>query len=687
MTQPDIIQTILKDSNYDLALFSTDEIESLRKEVFTKTTRGKETPYVKCIVREKDIQLKPEEIVRQLYAARLVNDYGYPKKRLAFEYSVNFGREKKSADIVIFDKDRSDTAYIVVELKKPKLKDGKNQLRSYCNATGAPIGVWTNGEQISHYHRKDPNYFEDITDIPKANQSLKDILSERFTLKDLISKDKIANERKSLKDIILEMEDEVLANAGVDVFEEVFKLIFTKLYDEFQSKKDKANIEFYLDQNLDDDERGDYDKLKATLEGLNDKKFRVMEFRNTGQTDTELKNKIQTLFNEAKSQWSGVFPEGSEFELSDSHLSVCVSSLQDVKLFNSNLLVVDEAFEYLVNKSAKGEKGQYFTPRHVIDMCVQMLNPKRGEYMIDTASGSCGFPVHTIFKLTGHLFTNAEIPDEDKQHVLKVFGIDFDEKTVRVARTLNLIAGDGETNVLHLNTLDFDRWDDKTKKDPKWINTYGKGFERLEKLRAEKDEDKQFDFDILMANPPFAGDIKESRILHQYELGFKANGKAQTKVGRDILFIERNLDFIKPGGRMAIVLPQGRFNNTSDKHIREFIAQHGRILAVVGLHGNTFKPHTGTKTSVLFVQKWHDKLCPKVEDYPIFFAVSEKGGKDNSGDYIYVKNGNGQYKLDKNGHLIVDHDLHNHDGELPDGIAEAFIEWAKSEKLSFWAEG
>jgi len=332
----------------------------------------------------------------------------------------------------------------------------------------------------------------------------------------------------------------------------------------------KANIEFYLDQHLNDDERADYEQLKETLKGLNDKKFRVMEFRNTGQTDTELKNKIQTLFNEAKQQWSGVFPEGSEFELSDSHLSVCVSSLQDVKLFNSNLLVVDEAFEYLVNKSAKGEKGQYFTPRHVIDMCVQMLNPKRGEYMIDTASGSCGFPVHTIFKLTGHLFTNAEIPEEDKKHVLKVFGIDFDEKTVRVARTLNLIAGDGETNVLHLNTLDFDRWKDKTEKDTKWINTYGKGFERLKKLRAEKDQNKQFNFDILMANPPFAGDIKEGRILHQYELGFKADGKkAQTKVGRDILFIERNLDFIKPGGRMAIVLPQGRFNNTSDKHIRE----------------------------------------------------------------------------------------------------------------------
>jgi type I restriction enzyme M protein len=574
---------------------------------------------------------------------------------------------------------------VIVELKKPKLKDGKNQLRSYCNATGAPIGVWTNGEQISHYHRKDPNYFEDITDIPKYSQTLKDILSERFTLKDLIIKDKIANERKSLKDIILEMEDEVLANAGVDVFEEVFKLIFTKLYDELCSKKDKANIEFYLDQNLSNEDRSDYENLKTCLEGLNDSKFRVMEFRNTGQTDSELKKHIQALFDQAKGQWSGVFPEGSSFELSDSHLSVCVSSLQDVKLFNSNLLVIDEAFEYLVNKSAKGEKGQYFTPRHVIDMCVQMLNPKRSEYMIDTASGSCGFPVHTIFKLTGHLFTNEEIPEEEKQHVLRVFGIDFDEKTVRVARTLNLIAGDGETNVLHLNSLDFNRWSDKTEKDKKWIKTYGKGFERLEKLALDKDY-KQFRFDLLMANPPFAGDIKESRILHQYELGFKGNGKAQSKVGRDILFIERNLDFLKPGGRMAIVLPQGRFNNMSDNYIREFIAQHGRILAVVGLHVNTFKPHTGTKTSVLFVQKWDNELCPKVDDYPIFFAVSEKGGKDNSGDYIYVKNGNGQYRLDKNGHLIVDHDLHNHGGELPDGIAEAFIKWANREKLSFWRE-
>ncbi len=704
MTQPDIIETILKDSNHHLSLFREEEIAALRNRIYTKTTKGKNSAFVKCIVRDKDIQLKPEEIVRQLYAARLLQQYGYPKNRLAIEHPVNFGRDTKRADIAVLDRDRPDTAYAIVELKKPKLSDGKAQLRSYCNATGAPIGVWTNGEQISHYNRKDPNYFEDITDIPRANQSLADILNERFTLRDLIIKDKLANERKSLKDIILEMEDEVLANAGVDVFEEVFKLIFTKLYDEFRSQPDKNIINHFVRQVTDTAVHEnkaeyttapshlgeqDYDALKSAVAGVSDADFRVMEFRNTGQTNTELKNKIQSLFQRAILQWPGVFPDSSTFELSDSHLAVCVSSLQDVKLFNSNLLVVDEAFEYLVNKSAKGEKGQYFTPRHVIDMCVQMLNPKRGEYMIDTASGSCGFPVHTIFKLTGRLFTNDEIPENDKQDVLRVFGVDFDEKTVRVARTLNLIAGDGETNVLHLNTLDYERWSDWTEKDRRWISTYNDGFARLENLRARPGQNKLFTFDILMANPPFAGDIKEGRILHQYHLGFKGN-KALTKVGRDILFIERNLDFLKPGGRMAIVLPQGRFNNTSDKYIRDFIAERARILAVVSLHPNTFKPHTGTKTSVLFLQKWNadpaqGPLCPQMDDYPIFMAVSDKGGKNNSGDYVYLKNSNGQYKLDKNGHMAVDHDLHSQEGELPDGIAEAFVAWAKGERLSFWS--
>ncbi len=203
MTKP--LLKILRDSNYSLQLFDQKLVTEFEKTIFLKD--GK--PYVVCNIRDKDIMLKPEEVVRQLYLLRLINEYGYPKKRISLEHPIHFGREIKSADMVVFDKDRPTVEYIIVEIKKPKLQDGKNQLRSYTNATGAPIAVWTNGGQISHYNRKDPNYFEDITDIPKADQTLEDILKERFTLKDLIIKDKIPNEGKSLKIIIQEMEDEV----------------------------------------------------------------------------------------------------------------------------------------------------------------------------------------------------------------------------------------------------------------------------------------------------------------------------------------------------------------------------------------------------------------------------------------------------------------------------------------------
>lgn len=673
---------ILRDSNYKLSQFQLEEIDWLEASIFLKKTKKGDTPYIKCLVRNKDIQLKPEEAIRQLYLKVLHDRYGYSSDRAIVEYPVKFGRETKKADIAIMDKDRPTVPYIIIELKKPKEKDGKEQLKSYCNATGAPIAVWTNGDAISRWHRKDPNYFELITNIPTATQTLEDILQIKFTLEDLIANDRLVEERKSLRSLIEDMEDEVLANAGVDVFEEVFKLIFTKLYDEWVSGQG------------------------------NNRSKRILEFRNTGQTEAELKDKIQDLFDRSKDKWGGVFGEDSKITLTPSHLAICVRSLENVKLFNSNLDVIDEAFEYLVNQSSKEKKGQYFTPRYAIDLCVKMLNPQEDEFMIDTAAGSSGFPVHTIFYVwqqiledegmnASHLFTVENKPYRCTEYVEKrVFAIDFDEKSVRVARTLNLIAGDGQTNVLHLNTLDFDLWDEITE-DKDWIDTYHEGFKKLKKLQTNKRSYKEFQFDILMANPPFAGDIKESRLIHRYDLGKKSNGKWQNKIGRDILFIERNLDFLKPGGRMAIVLPQGRFNNSSDKYIRDYIAKRCRILAVVGLHGNTFKPHTGTKTSVLFVQKWNDDpkvgdLCPRQDDYNIFFATMQKSGKDNSGEKIYrriiPKDEEGlserekerELLLDSHEHLVVDHDLFNHEGQTEDGIAEAFIEFAKKEKLSFF---
>ena len=211
----------------------------------------------------------------------------------------------------------------------------------------------------------------------------------------------------------------------------------------------------------------------ALLIGKRNVRFREQEMER-GQGEA-LIPMIQELFESAKEEWPGVFENDSKIKLTASHLAICVSSLQDVKLFNSNLDVVDEAFEYLMSKSQKGEKGQYFTPRYIIDMCVKMLNPKKNETMIDTAAGSCGFPVHTMFHVwysickdkgvpISHLFTTERKPPECIKYVEKnVFAIDFDEKAVRVARTLNLIAGDGKTNVLWLNTLDYERWEEVLK--------------------------------------------------------------------------------------------------------------------------------------------------------------------------------------------------------------------------------
>jgi type I restriction enzyme M protein len=602
------------------------------------------------------------------------------------------------------------------------------------------------------WHRKNPNYFVEIPDVPGVTQTIDDIVGQPWTVETLIDieqrREAEGKGARSLKQLIEDMEDEVLANAGVDVFEEVFKLIFTKLYDEMYCFRGR---------------------------------YKYLRFRNSN-TAAQLKANIQSLFDDARDEWPGVFAEDEKIKLAPEHLQVCVGSLEEWKLFNSNLDVIDEAFEYLVNKSSKGEKGQYFTPRWVIDMCVKMMNPHESETVIDTAAGSAGFTVHAIFHVwkqiladeglpVSHLFTMEDKPQRCRDYVRdKVFAIDFDEKSVRVARCLNLIAGDGQTNVLHMNTLDWTKWDERIRQDEDWQETYGPGWSKLKKLRKPRNQNRTFGFDVLMANPPFAGDIKQSDMLSPYELGHKPNGKLESSVGRDLLFIERNLDFLRPGGRMAVVLPQGRFNNASDKRVRDFIAERCRILAVVGLHPSTFKPHTGTKTSVLFVQKWNDDAsdpryhCPQTDDYPIFFATQQLPSKDNSGEKIIawskpryrlfdwtqggeprnedlsekefkerfaVADAAGLYRIDypdgkqgiesakaiiaehgsvdamrrkdgysvqrlreaklyrtplrdSHGHWVIQHDLFNHDGLTDDGIAEAFAEYAAKEELGFF---
>ncbi len=528
-------------SHFSLQVFSEQSIAAINSALVERN--GK--PYLRCRVRRKEVLAKPEEIIRQLWLHRVEKEFQYSFQRLAVEYPITFGRDSsKRADIVIFDADRPTVPYVIIEVKQPKERGGKDQLKSYCHATGAPLAIWSDGCRAVIWHRKNPNYFVIIPDLPTALQTIEDIAGQVWTIETLIEKEKQRESEglkaRSLRQIIEDLEDEVLANAGVDVFEEVFKLIFTKLYDELACHR----------------------KWKGQ---------KYLRFRNQN-TAAQLKTAIQSLFEEAKAKWSGVFQVDDKIKLTPDHLQVCIGSLEVWKLFNSNLDVVDDAFEYLVNKSSKGEKGQYFTPRWVIDMCVKMLNPQEDETLIDTACGSAGFPVHSIFHAwkailedeglpQSHLFTMDEKPTRCTEYARdKVFGIDFDEKSVRVARCLNLIAGDGETNILHLNTLDWKKWSETTKEQD-WTDTYNQGWRKLRKIQTTKGDYRNFQFDILMANPPFAGDVKQSDMLAPYDLAHKINkdgslGKPEGALGRDLLFIERNLDFLKPGGRMVYSGPQ-----------------------------------------------------------------------------------------------------------------------------------
>lgn len=626
--------------------FGLTEFEKTRPSEILKIFEKEEGKfYLKCFKRDKDLLIwseekqagEPEEIIRQLWLYKLTKDYNYPLDRIDVEKPVSFGREvhEKAADIVVYHKDKI-TPQIVIEVKNPEAKDGLEQVKSYLNAEGAPLGVLSNGIIKVILYRPYPQQFEDtLRDIPKIDQSIEDVLEAKLTLDQLDTK-------YDLVRIIKVLEELVLAGAGVDSFNEIFKLIYAKLYDE-KYARDREN---------------------------------ELLFRKSAQPQITY-DKINRLFESAKLEWPGMFLPGEEIQLSPSHLSVCVGELEKVKLLDANLEIIDRAFEYLLPDVAKGKKGQYFTPRHVIDMAVKILNPNKDEYIIDPASGSGGFLIHAMQWVWDKNMSNVSRQTQVEYAQTHVYGIDFDDKPVKISRALMLIAGDGRSHIFKLNSLNPNEWrgDEAEKlKARAELQQRLLRFNNYDKNKENEENLKYFNFDMLLTNPPFAGEIIDRTVLNSYELAKNDKGKLRNKMERHILFIERALNLVKPGGRLAIVLPQGVLNNTNMEYIRNWIFDKARILAVVGLQVNTFKPHTGTKTSVLFLQKWAEDEKPK-DDYPIFMAVSKKSGKDNSGDYVYKKE-DGEIAFDSKGNKALDHDL--------DEIADKFIEFAKEQNFSFW---
>ena len=640
----EVIGKVFKDGSVAYGLKEFEGIDIFSVLEITEQERGRyylkdlKTGQSRFVYDEKKESGKPEEIVRQLWLYKLNVHYKYPFDRMDTEKTIHFGREihSKAVDVVVFKKDNI-TPYILIEVKAPSEGKGIEQMKSYLNAEGTEIGIWSNGIKKVILYRFYPREFNDtLPDLPKSDETIDDLLETKKTYYDHTTT------KVNLKEVIDSMQELVLANAGGDVFSEVFKLIYAKLYDEQEAKIHRPDKEVFFRK---------YKDPVKTYSVIND------------------------LFKKAIKKWPGTFYDQEKIGLSPDHLSIVVGELERTRLFESDLTIIDEAFEYLIPEVAKGKKGQYFTPRHVISMAVKMLDPKSDEYVIDPAAGSGGFLISTMYSVKEKHLRNSEeaMREYAKEHI---WGIDFAEEISKVSRALMLVAGDGRSHLFKLNSLDPREWQGE---EGALLDARAKLQTRLLDLASSADDAENrktfhyMNFDLLFTNPPFAGEIKDQGILRQYSFG-KKKGKLVNKIERHILFIERTFDMLRPGGRMAIVLPQGVLNNTNMEYVRDYLLDKARILAVVGLHGNTFKPHTGTKTSVLFLQKWGEENKSQ-KDYPIFMAVSKKSGKDNSGDYVYKKDASGNYVHDKKGRKVLDHDL--------DEIAEGFNKFTKEQKLIF----
>ena len=531
----------------------------------------------------------PEEIVRQLWVYKLMQQYGYKVDEIDLEKDVQFGIDvgTKAADIIVYTDATKGTPKIIVECKKPKRKDGIEQLKSYMNAKGAPTAVWSNGADSIILYRPYPAQFDDtLFDIPKRGQEPKDVLEAKKTILQL-KKD------FNFKKIIQDLEELVLADSGKDEFNEIFKLIFAKIWDE--------------------------------KEAIENRKDKVVEFRKA--VDPEITfDRINTLFHKACEEWPGIFKSGEDIELAKRHLQVCVGPIEGVRLLGSNLRIMDDAFEYLLPTEAKKKKGQFFTPRHVVEMCVRMLNPTRKEYVMDPACGSGGFLLHAMDWCYPARDNEQRELRKHRYASTYLWGIDFEQRAAKTSRALMLIAGDGHTNIFgpDVSSLDPRTWYEtpsgQALRNGLWQAKLTAKI--IPENEPQRDEDKAWEyfdelkFDVIFSNPPFAGEMKDRKMLVHYELAKPALKRAgddkQPKEERDVLFIERILKMLKPGGRAAVVLPQGKFNNSSLAFIREWIMKRARLLAVVGLHPNTFKPHTGTKTSVLFMQKYTQEQLDQI---------------------------------------------------------------------------
>ena len=376
--------------------------------------------------------------------------------------------------------------------------------------------------------------------------------------------------------IVGRLQELVLANSGEDEFREIFKILVAKLF----SEKFAGRVPAFRVRESPD----------VTAEAIND------------------------LLARASSRWSGIIDGDARSHLTGEHLTVCVEAITDHSICDTNLEVLDGFFEFLVSHVAKGSKGQYFTPRQIIDCCVKIMDPKPTESVLDPACGSGGFLVHVLNHNTHRL----EVPPRE-YCAKRLWGCDFDRRAIQIAKALMLVAGDGSANLYQLNSL-------LTATSGDLLEVAVNGVPRLTIEDLLRSKARKFPgFDVILTNPPFAGEIREPSLIGSYQVA-----RRNRRMERDVLFLERCVQLLRPGGRLGIVLPHNKFGGEGWSYLREWLIRNVRTVAVLGLERNTFLPHTHQKTSVLFGVK-REKPVRQPESEPVLFILSESSGKDSAG--------------------------------------------------------
>jgi len=579
------------------------------------------------------LEPKPEEFVRQKFLKIIHFEYQYPKNVLAKEITIYYGsKELKDsegnivrADIVIYNSARAcaeknqGQIELIIECKAPNETKGYNQLVSYIFNTSANGGVWYNGDTVKYFRRlsSPKNELIDWTGIPRIGESW-DSLGRR--------KKSELRRPKDIKGILRRCHNK-LHGRGVDGDEDDLTLDMVRII---------------LAKAMDEERSGEYPDFYCTPE-----EYASVE----GQA--RVAQRVHSLFEEVVKNNSDVFSDYEKISVGNRAICDVVIELQPYRML-SNLHesedwdIMGHAYEQYTATYLKKKRGQFFTNRLVIDLMVKIVDPDYQDIVIDPAGGSGGFLTGVMRYVRKKILTSSAT-DISKQrqldkHRTNLFMVEISKRLVKIAKTAMILNGDGHTGMTQGDSLgDFNDFN--------------------ENVRAKAGKGRP---SIILTNPPFAGigdgRITDPKVLNNFTSGIKwttRGGEYQSTGERngegvppEMLFFERCLQWIAPGGKIGIVMPKSFLDTQTYYPVRQLLLSEFRLLGVVNCHKDTFQPHTGVRTCLVFVEKLKEgEQLP--EDYPIFMAISKKIGQDSEGYPIF--------KRDKDNNLTdeIDHDLND----------------------------